>query len=867
MRNVRAITGLFALTVSCAGGLPPADEGAPKPEAALVPGTCARFATNATELPMSSAYPVESSADVCGVSSKNLDAAAAAAGAAVGEKGAQKGAPVAFAAWDHAKWPARLDAVEKRLGLTVADRTTLFTRGFVVLEKHRFATYAEAFHEVFQSELPLWVSMDALFHAVYRSNDRILERLEGRELRTKLNGLLESMHCALAAAASGYTNETAKDVDLYLTIARSLLAGKPMGSIFGVDPVAKSILERAEKAAGVEEIEVFGRRRMVDFSRYAPRGHYEGELAGYYRAVTFLSQFELNLVTRDCASSSSALRDHTPREATAAVALAALVEKSGATAALDALEKTWSALAGKREDVSFVQLGKIARDAKIDNLKTDAMFEQLRKAIAGPPPVFSTTKQYLRTVRTHFTAEGCSELPVIATMLGPRIVPDAAIAKRLVNPDVPGRQLLGPIDMAFALGHKRAAIHMAPEQAKYPTLAAALGKAHVAASAPLGDDLYSAWFGAIRALADEPAGTLPTFMRKDAFRDLRIGSTIAAYGQLRHNFGLMAAQAYGEAGCAIPDAFVEPAPAVLDGLIQYAARGEAVLKTLGVQGPDVAYFQRLGKSLSLLRAFVGRELDNRPLPEEATRFLSMVVESRFGDRGTGGAPSFTGWYFDLFANPEEALDPAAFLADFYTSTELSEAAYAGVKSVLLGVFVVDAGGEPRVVVGPVADAFAAHEKLPRLGDAAISKVTADAPWARSYTAAGPDAPPLALSAKRTPKKGFADSITVKVWSTQALGKVTVELLDHHRRPLGAQTVAVTDKPIELVFPGKALKKDAAPEPVQGLHVKFGDWHAFDTGAMTLLFGHAPLFAVDEIGRAWGGMKAPESKTLKQATGE
>jgi hypothetical protein len=301
---------------------------------------------------------------------------------------------------------------------------------------------------------------------------------------------------------------------------------------------------------------------------------------------------------------------------------------------------------------------------------------------------------------------------------------------------------------------------------------------------------------------------------------------------------------------------------VLDALIRYAASGERLATTLG-ESLDTAYFQRFGRLLKLFRSMTSRELENRTLPAEAIRLLSMVVESKLGDGGTSASPSFTGWYFDLFASPDEALEPAAFLADFHNSTELSEASYAGVQGVVLGVFLVDTAGEPRVVVGPVTDAFAAREKLPRLGDEMLEKAHRESPWARSYTAVPLAAPPLALDAKRTSKPGFSPSITIEATSTRALGKVTVELLDHHRRSLGAQTLVVGTSPVEFKFPGRPLKGSpkGTPEPVQGLHVRVGEWHAWDTGELTLLFGNAPVFAGDRVGRAWGGM------ALAPATGK
>jgi len=507
-----------------------------------------------------------------------------------------------------------------------------------------------------------------------------------------------------------------------------------------------------------------------------------------------------------------------------------------------------------------MEIAKLAARGKLDDLKAPDAAAKFR-ALVG--------HNYPRTARTHFTWEGCSDLPAISTMLGSRIVPDSAVTRPLVHSDVPDRQMLGAMDMAYAFGQDRAKTYLAADLAKYPKLATGLEAARKTARAPLaGDDLYTAWFGAVRGLSDVPSGTLPSFMRTEPFADLRLSSTVAAFGQIRHNYVLMAAMTYGEAGCEIPDAFVEPAPATYAGLIEYAHRGEQAMALLSPKSDEIEYFQRLGKLLELLQAIGKRELENRPLPDEAQRFLSMVVEATFGWRSTGSSPSFTGWYFDMFHARDEALEGASFVADYYTSSEQSVAAYAGVKGVKLGVFVVDSAGAPRVVVGPVSDAFEAHEKLPRLDDSKVSSAHAEAPWAKSYTVEALAEPPLAIAAKKTTKDDFRDTITMRVTSTKALGKVTIDLLDHHRRPMQTVTHDVSTSTVVFAFPGARLKKDETNgDGIEGFRVKVGDWQTTVVGALGPAFGPPPIFAVTNVGRAWGGMKSPPNETVSQPSPE
>ena len=88
--------------------------------------------------------------------------------------------------WDHKTPPARLALLERRFALTAAEREHLLRDGFVVPERLADTDYALALHEVFQSQLPLFISADAILHAIYASNDKLLARLEGTVLAPRL---------------------------------------------------------------------------------------------------------------------------------------------------------------------------------------------------------------------------------------------------------------------------------------------------------------------------------------------------------------------------------------------------------------------------------------------------------------------------------------------------------------------------------------------------------------------------------------------------------------------------------------------------------------------------------------------------------
>ena len=154
-------------------------------------------------------------------------------------------------------------------------------------------------------------------------------------------------------------------------------------------------------------------------------------------------------------------------------------------------------------------------------------------------------------------------LPAIATFLGPRVVADAAAFRPLVNSEVDGRYMIGSGDVAYVLGLDRGKTYLAADLAKYPALGPKLDVARgVVASAPDAGDLYGAWLGALRGVAAPVAslGVVPSFMTTPAYDDLRVNTLVAGYGQIRHNYVLMAGQSYDEGGCRIPDGWVEPLP-------------------------------------------------------------------------------------------------------------------------------------------------------------------------------------------------------------------------------------------------------------------------------------------------------------------
>jgi hypothetical protein len=750
--------------------------------------------------------------DACSVNAGNLARDASAIVVASGRR-----EPAPRNVWNHRTTPERLDAIRRRFELDATELARLGKTGVVVAARLEQPSYAYAYHEIFQSQLPVYITADSLFHAIFASHDSLVAKLETESIAPALSQALDRMHCALPAASADYPADTVRDLDLYLTVARSLAGRDEVRSIRGddgVDREAEDLIAKVREAAVAQRVELFGRTRMIDFTQYKPRGHYTNseELTRYFLAAMWASRLELNLVSRSSRSSAPGPEPdprETPREAIDALALADLAATAGAAAELATVEQAWTVLAGRREDVSITELARLRTTAGIASLRAPGAFDALKRAIGDG---------HQRTTRIHPMPEGSTVLPAIATLIGPRIVADAQAIMPLVHSAVPMRKTMYAADVVYSMGLERAKHYLAGELGKFERLENQLTVARkVVQSAPVRDDLYSAWFAAIRALAIQPAGALPSFATTSVGADLRFNTIATAYGQLKHNYVLMAGQPYSEFGCEIPDGYIEPAPAAYDALIEYATRGAAAAAQLDPKDRSGArgHFERVASTMRVIRAIVDDELANRPLTTSQKRWIGMVSELSIDTSQdiTGHPPVYSGWYFDLFPDAEsDGMRGAGYVADYFTSdTGIS---YVGASAPRLGVFVVDTGGPPRAFVGPVARGYEVHTPLAaRLTDEAAAKLTAvDDPWAASYTVASPAARPQ-LEVRYDRETG-----NVVVHAEAELGRATIKLLDHHRVALATRTQAI--QPGETVFAFRRKSK------VGALYLQIGafrDW--------------------------------------------
>ncbi len=734
------------------------------------------------------------------------------------------GKKVKFSAWDgHSviKYQPRLT---ERFALENDELMLLKKNRFVVSNKISYNSYGNAYHEIFQSELPLFVTADSIFNAMYLGNDAMLIDLESKILLPKLISLLSELRNELMENSNAIGKDAQSDVDLYLGVALRLILGEGVKTGELIMPHNASALHdvTAKIMAGgkIEKVNLFGRERMVDFSQYTVRGHYareELQLQGYFRAAMWLSRLEFNLVSRSCRSSHPGQEldiSETDRETIAAMALASLLnDKSSAD--LKRLLDSWTFFAGMREDAGLFEIRDLLRKsgAAIDS----GGAKKLRAAIGSG---------MARKVNMHVMPEGTRELPVIATMIGARITPDLGLTRPLTDPRTPGRYTINLMDHLYLMGLDHSKAYLKDDLVQFKDLEKNLDAARRNSdSLVFGEDLYSMWFKAIKAISEKPSGTFPSFMKMPVYEDLRINTLAAAFAQLKHNYVLMGAQEYFFGGCKIPDAYVEPALASYRALLAYAKAGEKITSAVDPDSSSgsVAYYRRVSRILGVLVKIVENELNGIPLSKNELDFLGRVTNLAGGT--TGSAPVYDGWYFLLHYTKMDGITDAKLMADFYTSPPADKIQYAGIKKVNIGYFVVDTGGKQRLMAGPVADAFYLSGPIAkRYNDEDIFKVAVQQPWKKNYQLPAVKAPSLAveITGNSTDDKIRSYKVTV-----QCARRTTIyaEFLDHNRRPVYKVPLIadVKSRTLEIKFKGAGI------EMVHVSAESFHDWAEFDIG--------------------------------------
>jgi Protein of unknown function (DUF3160)/FlgD Ig-like domain len=555
------------------------------------------------------------------------------------------------------------DKVNAYFNLTAGEQSLLNKHGFVVTERVKPYSFADAFLGIYNNDLPVFVSTDAILHALHMSCDGILKQTESVVLIGKLDTLLSALYAQLPSIAAKYSSspsmkQMVNDIDVYLTVPQNLL-GKTAAPVFGENAAAVNQLLTLIKAEQPASFALFsGTPRTIDFSQFTPRGHYtqSPQLTCYFQAMMWLGRTEMYLIAPSSADAPQTDAD-IQRQTIDAVLVNEATETAGKDSLLKDIDSIIQFFTGESDNITLPNIRSLAQEtnlASADQLLDTLTWRKFQDTLALKPYAF----QRINSQILMSNPANLDQIKPAASflLLGQRFEIDSYITGNVVYDKIiydnqkVMRMLPSTLDVLFALGNDAAAQILKPQldTYKYSTNLSLL-RYLVDSYEPAfwQSTVYNGWLNSIRAL-NPPAdrGALPPFMQTAAWWQEKMNTQLSSWAQLRHDFLLYAKESYtGSAGCSFPESYVEPIPQFYDAVKAFAEEASVKFQQQPLQNYYVAYYFTTMKCIAdTLGSISRKELSKTQLTDAEKLFLKTMLYTSMA----GCVQTLDGWYTQLF---------------------------------------------------------------------------------------------------------------------------------------------------------------------------------------------------------------------------
>ncbi len=661
------------------------------------------------------------------------------------------------------------DRVRTKLKMTDEELAIYKRSGFVSIDQKRRHTFASGYYYIYASDLPVLITTDSILHAFHRSYDAILEELEASVITTTVDEILHSCHEELARCGCSSGNpvldQSCHDVDLFLTVARNLLAGAgaPAEKADGIARIDRwngellirpafgqegEVLERLRDIqSGLIQVpsqdsptSIYGGSRFVDYSQFWPRGHYTKSLETlrFFRCMTWMGRADCGwhiLRTR----LAPGIEADCDRELRDAALLCQLIESTGQLGHLRAINDLLSFFVGRSDNLGVFAMVDLLNEQKITAVKDlaeDISLGRLKRALENG----NLADQMIRSQAIVSNPRDPFKVlpPSSFLVFGQRFTVDSFILSHMVFDSIvfkgrkQERMMPSGLDLMAALGNDEASTLVSDEVRRWNYGANLLASRDFTRQLDprfWRENVCNIWLDAIRTLDDDVSTVknMPESMRTAAWQRKQLRTQLASWAELRHDNVLYGKQSYTcVPACEYPAGYVEPYPRFFSTLRSFA---ETAHKHLGVahdfsrdpnrnkelrhvKAKQRNYFRRLARILESLEVVAQKELNAEPLTAEEQGFIERSIDRRGNMRwGSGGRPRYDGWYCDLLYNTQEesmhdvedirSLDWGPTIADVHTDPTSRSVLEAAVGDVNLGVIAIDNRGDRAVYVGPI----------------------------------------------------------------------------------------------------------------------------------------------------------------------
>lgn len=596
-------------------------------------------------------------------------------------------------------------SITKVLKLTDDEKTVLSKQAFVASQRLKQRSYGYGYADIYSHDLPVLVTTDSGFYALHHSWDEGLAAVEGAVLAPALTRLLARIHEGLAPSPG---DAAAADVDVYLAVARTLLAGAEVAPRDATNAATVRDLVAAAGAQQPVELVLYGELRRLELQQLKPRGHYtrSHELERYFQAMMWLSVADFQIAGTERV-----------RALDAAATLVGGIDRADAWSDLARIDDFASNVSGPAEGVTATELSRLLADL---HLTTP---EQIHGAVvAGQLDAPLASGSYgLTRIRSSGAAYDLwstnGDLAPRFSLMPQRYSLESHVLSNVVY-DTPGadgkpleRRHPQTLDVLFALGN----------DAVTPLLESDLRASHYQANLDLArwyvdstpesfwtDNVQAAWVDAMRGMNPSEVGAgVPATFRTDAWQRKVMHTQLAAWAEIRHDNVLYSAQSSGMSiGCTFPDHYVEPYPEVWKRLAiasRTMGRTLASVDETASVGKELArHFDASATTYEHLARIATIEVDGRHLDAKDEAFLGDLVELATDEYS--GELHWSGWYADLIWPRTDVEKSDRIVATVHTAPNQdggSETLHLGLGDVFLMVVAVQTPDGLSSYVGPV----------------------------------------------------------------------------------------------------------------------------------------------------------------------
>lgn len=457
----------------------------------------------------------------------------------------------------------------ERMGVSEEGKSALLQNLFYLTPSSDSQIY-DVYKHLSEAGLPAFVTTDSVLHTYHILFDYILRMLEVQRFSpdiVDLSKLLFDESAAQADSASDQVKTAALKNTAFFAVALTLLGESPDVPADAKNMV-QSELSLIQGHQGFAESPIFGYDE--DYSQYVPRGHYtrNDTLKKYFMAMMWYGRMSFRLKIKD--------DPELAREQTRRAILITLALKDRKFDLWKGIYEPTVFFVGETDDLSVFDYNGLLLDVYGSNIGLSDLADDVKLQAFIDKALKLKEPKIVSTLLTDidYQESGMDTIKGFRFM-GQRFIPDSYMFQELVYAKVgtlddPRLFPMG-LDVMAVLGSARAyeildKVYGETRYANYTKQMDSLKQQFAALKADTWtQNLYWCWLYCLMALLNEKGDGYPSFMKKQAWADKELNTSLGSWAELRHDTILYAKQSYGMlTGIVIPPApphgYVEPNP-------------------------------------------------------------------------------------------------------------------------------------------------------------------------------------------------------------------------------------------------------------------------------------------------------------------